>query len=162
MVLYGATGRHAFSAAHLCGSLGPGWKVYSFSGNEASTRERLTPHMCQRSKGELVRSRSGNQVSPLARASSRGEAEAVSASDAHGNLCARANRSRRTGPHRLETDYQSAGLLTARSARKADLVRVSLEDRDVPQNSQIRLPGPAIEATHSGPTRQSAIGVLPS
>src|SRR3954468_5735638 len=154
MVLYGATGRHAFSAAHLCGSLGPGWKVYSFSGNEASTRERLTPHMCQRSKGELVRSRSGHQVPPLARASSRGETEAVSASDAHGDLCARADRSRRTGPHRLEADHQSAGLLAARSARKADLVRDALENRDVSQNSQIRLPSRAGETAHGGSTRE--------
>src|SRR3954447_3432117 len=105
MVLYGATGRHAFSAAHLCGSLGPGWGLYRFSGDEESTSQRTSSPLRKGQKGQLVGSRAGDQVPPLTRASSGGEAETVSASDSHGDLCAGANHSRRTGPHRLETDY---------------------------------------------------------
>src|SRR3954468_2111087 len=148
MVLYGAAGRHTFSAANLCGPLGPGWELYGFSGDEASTSQRTSSPFREGQKGELVRSRSGDQVPPLARTSSGGETEAVSAPDSHGDLCARANYSRRTGPHRWETDYQSAGLLAARSLRKADLVCVSLENRDVPQNSPIWLPSRTGEAAH--------------
>ena len=50
----------------------------------------------------------------------------------------------------MEADHGSADRLTRRSDREIQLVRDALEDRDLPQNTEIRLQGRTIEAAHGG------------
>src|SRR5947199_6228401 len=67
------------------------------------------------------------------------QAEEISLPEADGDSCSGADQTERPREDRLEADHKSFCSVAQRRIRKARLVRDALEDRDVPQDPEVRL-----------------------
>lgn len=77
----------------------------------------------------------------------------------HATECGRPPQSR---PDQLETDYRFTRHHARHGAGKALLVRAALEDRNLPQSSEVWLSGGALKTAHRTATGQSARDILRS
>src|SRR5215831_12254765 len=80
------------------------------------------------------------------------QTEPISTADIDGDIRSGKWNSRRTRPDRLEADHGSADKFQRTGHREATLVCLALENRNVSQDSEIRMQSRGIEAPNSGST----------
>src|SRR5215470_8677512 len=99
-------------------------------------------------RGDGIESDREGEISPVAGVSAGRQTAGISASDADRDLRSGSVHAAGPGEDRLEADHQSAGPKPQGCGGKAGLVRDALANRNLSQDSEIRLPGRSIEAAN--------------
>jgi len=101
-------------------------------------------------------------LSPHSGACSRREAEDISAADTYGSSRHRARSSKGPRADRLEAGHRSAHKIPQGGRRKAELVCHALEDRNLPQDTEVRLQSRRRQVTHRRTARESYRDPVPA